>query len=59
MIRAHLLAEVTPRSVDKPCQPKTNHLPRYREVCAILRKRLHDATRNLGRESDQSSEEYD
>ena len=43
MIRAHLLSEVKPRSVGPACQPKANYQQEYKEVCVILRRRIHDA----------------
>jgi hypothetical protein len=46
MIRAHLLAEIKPRSVGPVCVPLLpHHLLQYNAVCVILRKRLHDAKR--------------
>ena len=47
MIRAHLLPEIQPRSVGKACEPLPEHLQTYKDVCAILRKRLQDAKRKV------------
>ena len=47
MIRAHLLPEIQPRSVGKACEPKPEHQQTYKDVCAILRKRLQDAKRKV------------
>ena len=46
MIRAHLLAEIKPRSVGPACVPlQPHHLVHYNAVCVILRKRLNDQKR--------------
>jgi hypothetical protein len=47
MIRAHLLPEIQPRSVGKACELKPEHQQTYKDVCAILRKRLQDAKRKV------------
>ena len=50
MIRAHLLAEIKPRSVGAVCQPNFHHRQTYKEVCAILRGRLQNAKRKAANE---------